>query len=136
RDRGIRPPAVVCPGEQIGPRSHPAVVLAQRSKERRAERNLAIATALALLDAQHHALAIDVADFEPARFAAAQASAVECQQQRAVIEILRARDQALDLIGAEYDRQAESLLRIRQVFAHVAPLQDMPTEEPEGGDLG
>ena len=99
------------------------------------EGNLAIAAALALLDAEHHALAIDVADFELARFAAAQAGAVERQQQRAVIEILRARDQALDLVGTEHDRQAEPLLRIRQVLAHVAPLQDIPAEEPQRADL-
>ena len=88
-----------------------------------------------MLDAEHHALAIDVADFELARFAAAQAGAVEGQQQRAVIEILRARDQALDLVGTEHDRQAEPLLRIRQVLAHVAPLQHIPAEEPQRADL-
>ena len=103
----IGPPAVVRPREEIGLRSHPAVVLAQRGEQRRTEGNLAIAAALALLDAEHHALAIDVADFELARFAAAQARAVERQQQRAVIEILRAGDQALDLVGTEDDRQAE-----------------------------
>jgi hypothetical protein len=53
-----------------------------------------------------------------------------------VIEILRTRDQALDLVGTEHDRQTESLLRIRQVVAHVAPLQNIPAEEPEGADLG
>ena len=52
-----------------------------------------------------------------------------------MIEILRARDQALDLVGTEHDRQAEPLLRIRQVLAHVAPLQDVPAEEPQRADL-
>jgi hypothetical protein len=52
------------------------------------------------------------------------------------IEILRAGDQALHFIGAEDDRQAEPLLRIRQVLTHITPLQDIPTEEPEGADLG
>ena len=113
---------MVRPGEEIGPRSHPAVVLTQRGEQRRTEGDLAIATALALLDPEHHALAIDVADFELARFAAAQASAVEGQQQRAVIEILRARDQPLDFVGTEHDRQAEPSLRIRQILAHVTPL--------------
>ena len=131
----VGPPAVVRPRKEIGPRPHPAVVLAQRGEERGTERNLAIAAALALLDAEHHALAIDVADFELARFAAAQARAVERQQQRAVIEILRAGDQALDLVGTEDDRQAEPLLRIRQVLAHVAPLQHVAAEEPQRADL-
>ena len=100
------------------------------------EGDVAIPSAFALLDAEHHALAIDVADFELARFAAAQAGAVERQQQRAVIEILRPGDQLLDFVGTEDDGETESLLRIRQVLAHIAPLQDITAEEPEGADLG
>jgi hypothetical protein len=85
-------------------RPHPAVVLTQRGEERGTEGDLAIAAALTLFDTEHHALAIDVADFELARFATTQAGTVEGEQQRAVIEILRACDQALDLVRAEYDR--------------------------------
>src|SRR6266404_226225 len=100
-DRRVGPPPVVRPRKEIGFRLHPAVVRAQRGEQRRAEGDLAIATTLALLDSEHHALAINVADFELARFAAAQAGAVEREQQRAVIEILRAGDQALDLVRTE-----------------------------------
>ena len=78
--------------------------------------------ALALLDAEHHALTIDVTDSELARFGATQAGTIERQEQRAVIEILCARDEALDLVGTEDDRQAEPLLRIREVLAHVPSL--------------
>ncbi len=53
-----------------------------------------------------------------------------------MIEILRAGDQPLDFVGAEDDRQAEPLLRIRQVLAHVTPLQDIAAKEPERADLG
>ena len=52
-----------------------------------------------------------------------------------MIEILRARDEALDLVRTEHDRQAEPLLRVRQVLAHIAPLQHIAAEEPEGADL-
>jgi hypothetical protein len=48
---------------------------------------------------------------------------------------LKARD-VVFMTDRSSDRQAESLLRIGQVFAYVAPLQDMAAEEPEGGDLG
>ena len=92
------------PGKEVGLRPHPAVVLAQRREQRGTEGDLAIAAALALLDAEHHALAIDVADFELTRFAAPQAGAVERQEQRAVIEILRARNEALHFVGTEHDR--------------------------------
>ena len=52
-----------------------------------------------------------------------------------MIEIFRARNQRLDFVGAEDDRQAESLFRIRQVLAHVAPLQHIAAEESKRADL-
>ena len=70
-----------------------------------------------------------------AHLAAAQARAIQRQQQRAVIEVLRARDQPLHFVGAEHDREPQSLLRIRQVLAHVAPLEDIAAEEPQRADL-
>src|SRR6187431_720579 len=72
-DRSIGPPPVLRAREEIGARSHPAVVLAQRCQERATQGDLAIAAALALLDAEHHALAIDVADLEMAQLTPAQA---------------------------------------------------------------
>ena len=41
----------------------------------------------------------------------------------------------LDLVWTEDDRQAEPLLRIREVLADVAPLQHIPAEEPQRTDL-
>ena len=61
---------------------------------------------------------------------------VQDQQQRAVVEILRARDQALDFLRAQDDREASPALRIRQVLFHVPPLQHAQEEEPERGDFG
>ena len=52
-----------------------------------------------------------------------------------MIQILRARDEALHLLGAEDDRQPEPLFRIRQVLAHVPPLQHVAAEEPQRADL-
>jgi hypothetical protein len=49
-------------------------------------------------------LTINVTDLELAQLASSQARAVERQEQRAVIEILRPRDQPLDFVGAEDDR--------------------------------
>ena len=53
-----------------------------------------------------------------------------------MIEILGAGNQALDLVGAQHDRQAMPLLRIRQVFTYVTSFQDVPAEEPQRADLG
>jgi hypothetical protein len=52
-----------------------------------------------------------------------------------VIEILRTGDEPLDLLRAEHDRQAQTLLRIRQILADVAAVQHGPTEEPERTDV-
>ena len=63
-ERRVGAPAVLVSGEEIGLRPHPAVVLAQRREQRRTEGDLAIVAALAALDADHHALAVDVADLQ------------------------------------------------------------------------
>src|SRR5688572_31050519 len=110
RNGRVGSPPVPRAWKEVRLRPHPTVVLAQRGKQRRTERHLAIATAFALLDAEDHPRAIDVADLEVAQFAAAQAGAVERQQQRAVIEILRPCDEALYFLWTEDDRQAASVL--------------------------
>jgi hypothetical protein len=93
-DGRIRPPPVPRAREKVGLRSHPAVVLTEGREERRTERHLAITTALALFDTEHHALAVDVADFESTQLAPPQTRTVERQEHRAVIEILGGRDQS------------------------------------------
>jgi len=85
--------------------------------------SLAAAAALALLNAEHHPLTIDVADLELAQLTAAQARAVERQEQRAVIEILRARDDSKtgyshDLVDAFVD---DVLRRLRAVDLRTLP---------------
>src|SRR5262252_1247208 len=69
-DRGVGSPAVARPREEIGLRTHPAVVLTQGREERRTEGDLAIAAALALVDAEHHPLAIDVVHLQMTHLAA------------------------------------------------------------------
>jgi len=49
-------------------------------------------------------VAIDVTDFELADLGPPQSGAVKREEQRAVIEVLRAGDQALHLIGTEHHR--------------------------------
>jgi hypothetical protein len=111
------------------------VVLAQGPEERRTKGNLAIAAALALVDPEHHPLAIDVAHFQMTDLTATQTGAIEREEQRAVIEVLRTRDEPLHLVGTEHDREPQSLLRIRQVLTHVTTVQDVPAEEPQRADL-
>jgi hypothetical protein len=90
--------------KEIRLRPHPAVVLTERGQEGRTQRNVSITTAFPSFNAEHHTVAIDVTDFELADLGPPQSGAVECEQQGAVIEVLRAGDQALHLIGTEYHR--------------------------------
>jgi hypothetical protein len=88
-----------------------------------------------LLDAEHHPLAIDVAHLQMTQLAATQAGTIEREEQRGVVEILRARDEPLHLVETEYHREPKSLFRIRQVLTHVTTVQDVPAEEPQRADL-
>ena len=76
RDRRVGAPALARARKEIRLRAHPPVVLAQSREQGRAERNLAIVAALPPFDAQHHPLAVDVADLEVAQLRSAQTRAI------------------------------------------------------------
>ena len=67
---------------------------AQPLEQHRREHGVAILAALALLDAQRHALAIDVADLQRDDFAGAKSRAVGDRQGRLMLEVLGRGDQA------------------------------------------
>jgi hypothetical protein len=54
--------------KQIGLGAHPAIVFTQNWEQLFTEGNFTVNTAFALYDAQHHALAVYIADFETAKF--------------------------------------------------------------------
>jgi hypothetical protein len=59
-DGHIGSPAIDQARKQEGLRLHPALVAAQLFEQRRAERHVPVAPALALTYVDHHALAVDV----------------------------------------------------------------------------
>jgi len=63
-------------------------------------------------------LLVSSRSFELTGFTAAQTCAIERQEERSVIEILRARNQALNLVAT-----------------HVAPFQDIAAEKSKRADL-
>ena len=67
---------------------------AQALEQHRREHRVAILAALALLDAQRHALAVDVADLQRHHFAGAQPGAVGDRQRRLVLQVAGRGDQA------------------------------------------
>src|SRR5260370_42233604 len=74
--RSARHPSTV-DREQISFGLHPPPVDSQGLEQGWTERYLAISTAFALGNANHHALAVDVADFEPAEFRARHGGGIQ-----------------------------------------------------------
>src|SRR5260370_35525588 len=63
--------------------------------------------------------------------APAQAGAVERQEHRAVIEVLRAGNEPADLLGTQHGRESPVTLRGRQLLPQGAPFQDPDKKEAE-----
>src|ERR1019366_807682 len=64
----VCPPVVHRAWEQIGLGFHPAPVLTQSLQQLGAQENIAVAAALALVDTNDHAFAVDIGDLEMAQF--------------------------------------------------------------------
>src|ERR1700680_2865178 len=83
-EAGKQPPALEHATLRMG---HPPPD-AQALEQDRREHRVAVAAALALLDAQGHALAVNVADLQRHHFAGAQAGAVGDRQRRLVLQVV------------------------------------------------
>jgi hypothetical protein len=59
-DGHVGPPTIYRTGEQKGLRLHPAPVDAQRLQQLGAQRNIPVAATLALVNTNHHGLAVDI----------------------------------------------------------------------------
>ncbi len=105
-DGHISPPICSPYWEQVGLRLHPAPVLAQSVQKLGGQQNIAIAAALALMDMNDHARAVDVGDLQmtPTRlFAAlshtASSASLRCIKLRAE-SISRATSSGLSTMGS------------------------------------
>ena len=136
RDGLVGAPAVDGAGKQPRLRPHPAVVHAQRREQRRAERHVAIASALPVLNVNQHAPAVDVA--RPADAAAprsacrsstgpsASCGATDCR----AASISRATSSTLRICGSR-----RGTFGIRRVVEQVPTLQRLHEEEAERRDV-
>jgi hypothetical protein len=111
RERLVGEPAVLPPREEVRLRTYLAVVLPQGCQQRGAEGHFARVATLPALNANHHALAVDVGDLQLQQLAAAQARAVERHEQRAVIEVLRAGNESPHFIRTQDRGQPAVALR-------------------------
>jgi hypothetical protein len=98
------------PGEQPAARQHLALGMgysppgAQPLQQQGTEHGVAVLAALALLDAQRHALAVDIADLERHDLADPKPGAVRDGQGRLVLQIGGRSDQARSLVATEHHR--------------------------------
>ena len=95
----------------------------QPLEHHRREHGVAIFAALALLDTQRHARAIDVSDLQRHHFAGAQTGTIGNREGRLMLEVLGRRDQRTDLLPAQHDRQGawhEYRLHLRHQLARRA----------------
>lgn len=75
-------------------------IAAQPMEGRLGQLDVAVLGALAAVDMDHHARAIDIGDFEMARFVKAQAAGVDGGEKDVVREVLDVGQNATDLFAA------------------------------------
>ena len=97
----------------------------------RTEHDIAILSALAAANVDHHAWGVDIDGLEMGQFGATDASSVQRDEDRPVKRRVRRVDQARHLILAQDDGQARPLFRIRRLFDAPAPFQRSREEETE-----
>src|SRR5689334_3702337 len=100
----------------------------------RAEDDVAIPAALAVLDVHHHACGVDIGEFEGGTLSAAHARGIEGHQNGAVEGDRRSVDQAGNLFRAPDNRKVNSLFRIGHIVSVPGALQDLAVEESERAD--
>src|ERR1700687_1432752 len=101
----------------------------------RAEHDIAIFATLATLDTNHHALAIDVSDFQACQFSATCSGSVERHQQSAVVRSQSRVDELGNFFLAEDRWQVKYPFRIRSFSDAPGPLQCLAIEESESRQM-
>src|SRR5260370_21171720 len=123
-------------GKQIDAGLLPAPVVAQGFQQLRRQRHVAIAQALAPVDVDDHALAVDVAHLQQRRLGAAHAGGIEQHQEHAMHAVRSRLDQPRHLVLAEYGWQGARLLGKRQIVeSQIAPLQRLLVKKPQSRDV-
>jgi hypothetical protein len=100
----------------------------------RREHDVAVLAALALLDPDHHPLAVDVGNLQENHFRHAQSGGIDRGQRGAAFEAWDRLQEANDLVGAQHDRKLARLTRIRDALRHRGLTERHPIEEPQRTD--
>src|SRR5215469_451527 len=87
RDRYVGTAVMHSSGEEVGLRFHPAPIDSKGFEQYRTQWYFTIMATLSLVNADHHALAVNVGDLESAQFGSAHGGGVESHEQGAVKQI-------------------------------------------------
>ena len=99
------------------------------------EHDIAIFATLATLDTNHHALAIDVSDFQVCQFSASCSGSVERHQQSAMVRSQSCVDKLRRFFLAKDRWQAKYPFRIRSLGNAPRPLQRLDVEESQSRQM-
>ena len=127
-------PARDVAGEEPVGRPGGLPVLAEQGQQPGREHDVAVLAALALADAEDHALAVDVVDAQGDDLGDPQAGGVGGHEDGAVLEAGDGREEPGDLGGAEDDGELLRLLGAGDAVQDPLPAEGDVVEEPEGGD--
>src|SRR5215467_6797596 len=111
--------------------SQPLPVLAQFVEQLGAEHHVAILASLAAAYVNHHALAVDVCNFQVRKFSTTQSSGIEHHQQGAMEGSARGIDQSRHFLLAEDRWQVKRLFRIRSIGATPGLLECLDVEKTQ-----
>src|SRR5208337_2414400 len=103
---------------------------AQKREQMRRQHHIAILAALALLDADQHALAVNVGDLERDHFRGAQTRSIGHAQGRFVFEPWCRIEQPRHLFRAEHPRQSSRLMDEPRVLDDGISLERHSEKEP------
>jgi len=128
---------VRAPGREQPPRAarpQDAVVGAQDFQQAGGEYGVAILGALAVLDADQFALAVDIGDFQGHGFGDAEPGAIAGQQHSAVLDAGDVLQEALDFVGGQDDGQFLIQAGAGKIVFIPGHLQGDQVEELHGGN--
>ena len=113
-----------------------AAVGAEDFQQAGGEHGVTVFASFAMLDAQEHAVAVDIGDFEGDCLGDAESGSVAGQQHGAVLDAVDVVEKALDLIGGEDDGEFFIQAGTGEVMLLPRQLQGDQVQELDGGDEG
>jgi hypothetical protein len=127
----IERPILVTAGKQPALRPGQPPIAAQNPQELRREHDVTVFAALALLDPDHHPLAVDIGDLQQNHLGDAQSGGIDRRQSGAALETWDGLQEAHDFVGAEHHRQLARLAGIGDALRNGVMAERHTVEKPQ-----